>query len=417
MTRNRLKKKVITIPISGDVDISDFLPLVEDPIFQRLRFVSELGPVNLVFPGAMHTRFEHSLGVFHLQTIENDRWMKEGFDNKEQLDALAVFALLHDIGHPAVSHVTEHLLGKSNDDRGNEIIEKLKDKIERCGVSYEIVKSFFDRSNPLGSAVYDKNLGTDKLDYLERDSFHANFGGRPEINRLFSYIYWLENKLVLDVKSIQEAMHLQRFYMLMYKQLYLRKACLIGQRLIQKAVNELINTGWEKERLWNMTDSDLELELRLAKNQNILDLFELWKKRNLPKVFMVLRASGKEEEDSFPEKSIKIFGVPENYLQKIVQNDNAQNLAITEEKIGKILGIKSTDVLIVPSQGGFRFAPKDINLLEGTQIFSMKARHPEYFSSLEEESRGYLAIKICAVGNREEFVKHAEEIRDLILNS
>lgn len=408
-----LNKKIITIPISGDVDVTNFLPLVESSHFQRLRRVSHLGPVSFIFPGATHSRFEHSLGVYQRQKDLSRRWKNEGVISGETQKALEVFALLHDIGHPPLSHVTEYLLDDSHDENGIRIVEFFKEQIERCGISYELVKSFFNRTNPLYISVTDKNLGTDKLDYLDRDAFHTNFGGRPEVNRLFSYIYWHDNQLVLDIKSVEEAKNFQMFYMMMYKQVYLRKATLISQRLIQKAITELLSSGMKPRCLWQMDDNELQTALRVSKNPFVSDILYLYNNRILPKVFVSLRPKSKQKEDETFRKSIRIFGVEEDKLTEIIESKTPQQLAEIEKKIAKIIGVAQSRVLVVPSQGGFRFVPKDINLIGGNRIYSMSEYFPKHFSLLRERSTDYLSLRICAVGNREEFARHADEIKEL----
>lgn len=411
-----LNKKIITIPMSGDVDITNVLPIVESSFFQRLRRISHLGPVSFIFPGATHSRFEHSLGVYQKQKYLSRRWENEGIINKETQKALEVFALLHDIGHPPFSHVTEYILDETHDENGLKIIQFLRESIEKCGVSYEFVKSFFNQTNPLYLSVMDKNLGTDKLDYLDRDAYHTNFGGRPEVNRLFSYIYWHNNQLVLDIKSTEEAKNFQMFYMMMYKQVYLRKATLIAQRLLQKAIAELLNSGMRQECVWQMDDYELQTALRISKNPFVSDILYLYNNRILPKVFISFHSENIYKKNIVSHKSIKVFGVKEEELLKIVEDKTPEQLAELERKISKVIGVSPSRVLIVPSQGGFRFVPKDINLIDGNTIYSMNEYFPEYFSLLKERSRDYLSLRVCAVGNREEFTKYAEEIKELILS-
>lgn len=412
------KKKVITIPLSGDVDVTDVLPLVEHEFVQRTRRVKQLGTVDYIFPGAVHTRFEHLLGAFQRQLIQNQRWRNEDVGlGEEELKALAVFALSHDIGHPALSHVTEYLLDINHDKFGAQLICELKSEIERCNVDFEIVKSMFSKENKLRAAVHDKNLGTEKLDYLERDAFHTNFGGRPEINRLFSYIYWNNEieSLMLDFKSIEEAKHLQRTYMLMYKRVYLRKSCLIVQRLIQKAVYELLKNGLKQELIYKMDDYDLIAKLRSSKNKIIQNILGFLNNRTLPKRFLSLHASGYEQKERVCDKDIEIFGTDKDKLTLLIDGLTPNKLAKLEKGVAKILSIPYSDVLIVPSQGGFRFVPKDIVLFDGDKLFSMREEYPEHFGAMRVESESFLCLRVCAVGDRATFVRKAGKVREFIL--
>ncbi|MEA3272038.1 MAG: HD domain-containing protein [Patescibacteria group bacterium] len=416
-----LKRKTIRIPISGDVDVTDVKDLIDAPEFQRLRRVSQVGTVSMVYPGGTHSRFVHSVGVYAGTCKLTQRWLDEGWRDKEVLKALEVYSLLHDIGHPPLSHITEYLFDRTHDENGVIVLEDFKDIIVDMGVSYELVKAFFEETNPLYKAVLDKNLGTDKLDYLRRDSYETAFGGVPEISRIQSYIYWHDEQLVLDIKSIIEAMHLQRAYVMMYKQVYLRKAALIVQRLIQKAVAELLDSELSEEQIWRMDDIDLEVALRIAKSrQYIQPIMRRFKTRNLPKLFLSLRPEGKEKLDRVSWKSINVFGVDEDKLTELVEKTPTRGLAEIERDIAGILRISPINTLVVPSQGGHRFVPKDMNLIDGGDIISMKEYckqcYPMHFPSLKEEGKNHLCFWVCASGGRKRFARHAEEIRDYLLS-
>jgi HD superfamily phosphohydrolase len=412
------RKKIITIPLCGDVDISGVLPIVDSEIFQRLRFVGQLGTASAVFPGAMNTRFEHSIGVFFRQQRLNRRWAREGWNEGEDiLRALEVFALLHDCFHMPLSHVLEYI-SENHDDRGFSEIGSLREIIEQCGVNYELVESLFKRQNPLYKAVSDKNLGTDKLDYLSRDAHHTNFGGMPEINRVSSHIYWRDEKLVLDAKCVEEAGYLQKTYALLYKKIYLRKAVLITQRLIQKAVAKMIETGELNDKiLWKMRDFELFYRLENSKDMLVREMCGSYLARNWPKIFVSIRPLGREPRDAEFGKPVRVFGAEESRVKELAGNFTVKKMAELESVIAEKLALPVSAVLIVPSQGGFRFAPEDINLFDGQKIFKMKDVYPEHYASFEEDGKNHLSIWVCINGERERYLDNAEEVRDLILNS
>lgn len=415
--RDWLERKTIRIPISGLVDVPKIL--IDTPEFQRLRRVSQLGTVALIYPGGTHSRFTHSVGVYDGTCKLTQRWSREGWQDEESLRALEVFALLHDSGHPPLSHITEYLLKRNHDENGLMVLEAFKDRILKMGVSYELVKSFFEETNPLCKAVLDKNLGTDKFDYLSRDAYETGFGGMPEIDSIRSYVYWHNRQLVLDIKSVEEAMKLQQTYVMMYKKVYLRKGCLVAQRLIQKAVCELLDSGFSEEELWQMDDIDLEVALRVSGSESIACILRRLKARDLPKLFLSLRPKGKEELDRGYWKGIRSIGVDEKELSKLVERTHTRQLAGIERKIADVLGIPVSDVLVVPSQGGHRFVPKDMNLLDGGRVVSLKEYckkcFPKHFPSLAEEGKNHLCFWVCALGDRKKFAARAEEIKELVL--
>src|SRR5258708_8595623 len=178
--------KVVADPVYGIIDIRPVLAMVETEEFQTLGDKRQLGMAHLTFPSATHTRKAHSLGSYHATRELADQWIKLGFINKKEGDALAGYALYHDIGHPAFSHVTEPLCPVPKGMKGMStnsalslaIIRERRREIEACGIDFKLLLKIASHKHPLHTAVSDKNLGTEKLDYLERDGL-ATILSRP----------------------------------------------------------------------------------------------------------------------------------------------------------------------------------------------------------------------------------------------
>ena len=124
-------QKVIKDPIHGYIEIDDLAIAIIDTVeMQRLRRIRQLGFSYLVYPGANHTRFEHSLGVYHLMNLLLDRLEVA----KEEEQELIVASLIHDIGHGPYSHVTEPVIkkitGNSHEDI-EDVIFKQEVEVER----------------------------------------------------------------------------------------------------------------------------------------------------------------------------------------------------------------------------------------------------------------------------------------------
>src|SRR6185503_18489643 len=105
------KRKIINDPIYGFVTIPNELiyDLIEHPWFQRLRRIKQLGLTNLVYPGALHTRFHHAIGAMHLISEAIEEIKSKGHDiTDEEAMAVTIAILLHDIGHGPFSHALEH---------------------------------------------------------------------------------------------------------------------------------------------------------------------------------------------------------------------------------------------------------------------------------------------------------------------
>lgn len=174
--------------------------VVDHPAFQRLRQVRQLGPTNLVYPGATHTRFEHSIGVFHTagQYLRHLLQVPAFAERVVDEDALTVLAaaLLHDIGHYPMAHSLEALHLKGNDTPRHEDVAALiiRGELEQWrgersiadilgnewGVDPERVIAMVVRKpatherdlDALLASIVSSGLDADKMDYLERDSLH-----------------------------------------------------------------------------------------------------------------------------------------------------------------------------------------------------------------------------------------------------
>jgi len=204
-------------PIHGFIELNEWeKEIINHSAFQRLRRIHQLGFTSMVYPGAMHTRFEHSLGVMHIATkmyneIEKRRkdflkselsYTDGGLEKDKVLVRLA--SLLHDIGHPPFSHVTEDLMPKDDSGRGYKhenysaaIVQYImKDVIENhplnqnYGIKAQDIADFLNNNVRLGRSLLWRNLvcsqlDADRADYLLRDSLHIGVEyGKYDLNRL-----------------------------------------------------------------------------------------------------------------------------------------------------------------------------------------------------------------------------------------
>ena len=105
--------KIFNDPVYGFIRIPTgiILEIIEHPYFQRLQRIRQLGLTHFVYPGAVHTRFHHALGAFHLMTTALNVLREKGVDiTPEEYEASQLAILLHDIGHGPFSHMLEHTL-------------------------------------------------------------------------------------------------------------------------------------------------------------------------------------------------------------------------------------------------------------------------------------------------------------------
>ena len=202
------------------------LDIVKHPLFQRLTRIKQLGLTNVVYPGAQHTRFQHSLGAFHLTSEAILSLTQKGvFIFESEAEAVQAAILMHDIGHGPFSHVLENTLihGISHEEISlmmmNEINHDLGDNLT---LAIKIFKDEYPKR--FLHQLISSQLDMDRLDYLRRDSF---FTGVTEGNigsaRIIKMLNVVDDNLVVDSKGIYSIENYLTSRRLMYWQVYLHK--------------------------------------------------------------------------------------------------------------------------------------------------------------------------------------------------
>ncbi len=197
--------KLVKDPVHGYIVLEeDMLRIVDSTAFQRLRRISQLPLVYLVYPGARHSRFDHSLGCMHLAKMFGERL---GLD-EYKLKVLTIAGLVHDLGHTPYSHLLEILLrekGLTHEDMTLRILEEdseTSSSVERCGVSVKDVKSILEKRDPLGSIISGP-VDVDKLDFLLRDSYFTGaFYGVIDIARIIYTSRLIDGRVGLSTKAL-----------------------------------------------------------------------------------------------------------------------------------------------------------------------------------------------------------------------
>ena len=414
---NKFYKKYIRIPPSESIDIRDILPIINHPLFQRLLHISQLGTTQTVFPGAVHNRFEHALGVYG-KTIKFARRMaNEGFLTRKEAKNVALFGLLHDIGHGPFSHVIEELTPISGDENENGLVllEFFKKEIKAAGGDYEFIRKIATHKNPLYKIVMDKNVGMDKLDYLERDVYHTGFGQRPDIESIFNYLVFIKGQLVIDKKSLEAAKQMQRLYIYMYKEVYLHKSALISQRFIQKMIAMLIGLDkLDTRELWRMNDKELMALIYINKNKDLQFLYNSYKNRVLPSAGLVIRLKTREFKERIAGKEIKVVGEDVKFFQKFMNHASPHDLESLESKVAALVKQPAHKIVIVPTLTPWRFVPQDILYHDNGRILSIKDTQKEYFEALRSEMSDYMAVRVCIIGDRSVIYRNSLKIYELI---
>ena len=238
--------------------------LLETPPVQRLRRISQLGTVVLVYPSANHTRFEHSLGVYHLADRALDHLAVEG----QQAERVRAAALLHDIGHGPYSHNIESLVyretGKYHDEVSDlvgsgEVARVLSDH----GLNPDRIAGLVAGEGELGQLVSGE-LDVDRMDYLVRDAHHTGVPyGTIDHNRLVRELRFVDGTLVLDEGNVQTAESLLLARALMNPTVYQHHVARIAKAMLRRAAERLLERGdTTADRLRRMDDFELRVALR-----------------------------------------------------------------------------------------------------------------------------------------------------------
>jgi len=280
-----LSVKTIHDSIYGSIDLDERVSrIIETREFQRLNSVRQLGFTYLVFPGATHTRFEHSLGTYHLST-EASRNLALG-EKSSLLISLA--GLLHDIGHTPFSHsledATVELYGKDHLDISLDIIEGKTEGNEIADVLGDLKGDISRILRGMGgilSRLISGNGDLDQIDYLARDSYYTGVAlGAVDIPRILKVLAVEGNELCILEKGLPAIEGLMVARMLMYRTVYRHRTALIASTIANRAAVEM-NPEYEEFIRWN--DSDFMCALRERKP----DVYETLKYRRLPRGVLV----------------------------------------------------------------------------------------------------------------------------------
>ena len=251
MFRATNKNKIINDPVLGFITIPNELiyELVQHPLFQRLTRIKQLGLANVVYPGAQHTRFQHSLGAMHLvdEAVKQLRLKGQVITAAEENGVLAAM-LLHDVGHGPFSHVLENTLieNVSHEELSLKMMETINDEMGgRLGLAIKIFKDEYEKR--FLHQLISSQLDMDRMDYLCRDCFFTGvMEGSIGAARIIKMLNVSDDKLVVEAKgiySIENFLVARRF---MYWQVYLHKTSVAAEKMlvnILRRAKELMKSG------------------------------------------------------------------------------------------------------------------------------------------------------------------------------
>ena len=234
-------------PIHDFVRVYDNeLKIIDTPIFQRLRRIRQLSGAHLIYPGAQHTRFEHSLGVMHIASMAGQALAEKGVVSSDDIQNLRLASLLHDIGHGPFSHLFEEIFEEkrkiSHEDLGRDIILKTEigDIISKNGFDKKLITklAFGDSKLQFMNEIISGVLSADMMDYLLRDGYFTGAEhAKIDHHRLTHSLDVYKNKLALDKSSLVnfETMMISRYQM--FKAVYFHKTVRAGEVMLLEAMD------------------------------------------------------------------------------------------------------------------------------------------------------------------------------------
>ncbi len=224
-------------PVYGFINIphSIVFDLIEHSYFQRLRRIRQLGMTELVYPGAVHSRFQHALGAMHLMTLAIEVLKQKGNAiTDEEAEAACIAILLHDIGHGPFSHALESNIvsGVSHEQLSLLLMQQINSEFNnKLQLAIELFRGKYHKK--FLHQLISSQLDMDRLDYLRRDSFFTGVSeGVVSSDRIIKMLEVHNDELVVEAKGIYSIEKFLIARRLMYWQVYLHKTVLSAELML-----------------------------------------------------------------------------------------------------------------------------------------------------------------------------------------
>jgi HD superfamily phosphohydrolase len=236
------KKKIINDPVYGFISLPGGIiyDLIEHPWFQRLRNIRQLGMAYYVYPGAVHTRFQHSLGALHLTKLAIDTLRNKGVViMPEEEESTYIAILLHDLGHGPFSHSMEEVVvnGVKHEDLGFLLMSLLNEQFNgKLTMAIDIFTNNYFRK--FFHELVSGQIDMDRLDYLRRDSFFTGvIEGSVGSDRIINMLNVVDDTLVIEEKGIYSIEKFLIARRLMYWQVYMHKTVIAAENILTSMFN------------------------------------------------------------------------------------------------------------------------------------------------------------------------------------
>lgn len=326
------KKKIINDPVYGFINIPGGLifDLIEHPYFQRLRRIKQLGMTYLVYPGAVHSRFQHTIGAMHLINMAIEVIRGKGHEiTEEEAEAAQIAILLHDIGHGPFSHALESCIIPSlpHEQLSLMFMQQLNSEFDgKLDLAIKIFKNQYHKK--FLHQLISGQLDMDRLDYLRRDSFFTGVTeGVVGSERIIKMLQVVDDNLVVEAKGIYSVEKFLVARRLMYWQVYLHKTVVVAELILVKALERMKYLHQNKLFVTNnphldyfLADNQLNNTAEIIKNFNMLDDYDIiyLLKQNINSEDIILsKLAGSILNRKFPKIIINKEKPDENLISEI----------------------------------------------------------------------------------------------------
>jgi hypothetical protein len=276
-----------------------------------------------------------------------------------------------------------------------------------------------DDAPPLAAWVRDRNLGTDKLDYLMRDALHIGFHNTPDIERLQVYTQMTPEGLAIEEKYLEDAKQLQKFYSYLHQHGYLNKTALAAQRMLQRAVQEELNEGRSSgAELWAMTDDQLLHWAANARNELTRQLVAELGSRRLYRTVLALKPDAYAYVERQAGKPLVVMEWPRADLRAFCDHVNdVAELRVLENALCEAMGLPPGAMLFAAMPYFKKLVPKDLRVFSAhsRQGFWLLENDGDHRRSLESDYLRTFAVRVVVRPElREALAQKAPAIADFL---
>lgn len=220
------------------------IKIIDSPVFQRLRRIRQLSGAHLTYPGAQHTRFEHSLGVMHIAGQAGQSLQEKGIINSNDIENLRLAALLHDIGHGPFSHLFEEVAQRkksSHEKLGRDLILKTEigDLISKSGFNKKFITqlTFGDSKYQFMNEIISGALSADIMDYLLRDGYFTGAEhAKIDHKRITQSLEVYQKKLALEKSALYSFESMMHSRYQMFKAVYFHKTVRSAEVMLLESI-------------------------------------------------------------------------------------------------------------------------------------------------------------------------------------